>query len=50
MTTASVVHAANQLLDWLSLEAKTPENERLGAALAELKSHALAKLNTEISD
>jgi len=50
MTTANVVHAINALLDWLSLAAKTPENERLATALRELKGHALDKLNTEISD
>lgn len=50
MSTSTVIHSINALLDWLTQQSKTPEHDRMTTALNELKTEAVNKLASEISD
>jgi hypothetical protein len=50
MTTSTVIHSANALIDWIEQKPVTPENERLIAALTSLRDTALLIISEETGD
>jgi hypothetical protein len=48
MSTAAVIHSANMLIDWVEQQAKTPDNDRLIAALTNLRDTAVERIRSEV--